>query len=256
MRTAILIFSIFAFGGTQTLAGAWLPASGDTKIIINQIEQKQQKRNVINFRHSEIYRSFLIEHGLSAKMALAAKGGQQSRFEPQSRHNSDETRLGLMLNMPLMATGLLPPFSYDLIKAALPFKSVKREKRATMTLGLHNEHDEYWSAFALADGISVGHFRIMQEVEFDRIRGPRRDWRNWLYRFTLGYRAIELGTEAHKFSDHRGTYQALAHSYIAHWKPRDKSWQLRLKNGLRRAPMVGLAVQKNDYLTLEWELRF
>ena len=254
MRSFIFSMLFVMICGTAQ-GGAWLPEKQTGKIIINQIEQTQQKPNIIHFRHRETYHSGLLEYGIGCNFAAVAKAGRQVRHEPNRRHEAHEARLGIMLNTPALATGLLPPFSYRLTKAALPFKTVRRDKRASLTLGVHNRLDETWSAFALADRIAVNRFRISQEVEFDRIRGPGRDWRNWLYRFALGYGALDVGTEAHHFIDYQGTYQALAHSYTIRWRPPQRAWQMRLKRGLRRAPMAG-AVQKNDYLTLEMEWAF
>jgi hypothetical protein len=43
------------------------------------------------------------------------------------------------------------------------------------------------------------------------------------------------------------------------WKPSGyglENWQMRLKSGTRRAPLGGLTIQKNDTLTLEFEMAF
>jgi hypothetical protein len=252
---AHFIFGLLAVSLGEAQAGAWLPETGTGKLIVTQIDQKQQRQNIVHFRHRELYRSVLIEYGLTGHFGLATKAGRQSRFLPGRRREAYEARLGVMLDTPALAGGLLPPFTFRLAKAALPFKQIKREKRAGMILGLFNELDETWTAFASADRITIQQFRIMQEVEFDRIRGKGRDWRNWLYRFMLGYGAVDIGTEAHHFADHGGAYRALAHSYVVQWNPPQRAWQMRLKTGHRRAPMAGV-VQKNDYLTLELEFAF
>jgi hypothetical protein len=140
-----------------------------------------------------------------------------------------------------------------------PLKNIQREKRASMTLGWLDDETQYWSALAQGDRISVGRLRVTQEVSFDRLRGKGRDWRNWLYRFTFGFADIDIGTEAYRFIDYNGTYQALSHSYYLKWKPSGyglENWQMRLKSGTHRAPLGGLAIQKNDTLTLEFEMAF
>ena len=103
-----------------------------------------------------------------------------------------------MFDTPALASGLLPPFVYQLAKAALPFKDMTREKRASMTLGLQDEAAIYMATLALADKISIGRFHIGQELELDQIRGGGRFSRNWLYRFTsvscrhIRQRGVEL----------------------------------------------------------------
>ena len=240
-------------------AGAWTLQKGEGKFILNQIEEKQDKANVVHFRHKEIYQSLLLEYGLSETIGIAVKREVKEAFLPQDGTRVHSTRLGLVLDTPAIATGLLPPFFYRLAKNMLQVKNIKREKRASMTLGWLDDEKQYWSVLAQGDRIFMGRFRITQEVEFDRLRGKGRDWRNWLYRFTLGFADVDIGTEARRFIDYTGTYQALSHSYYLQWKPSGfgpQNWQMRLKSGTRRAPLGGRATQKNETLTLEFEMAF
>ena len=247
----------------DAFSGAWLPEEGVTKLIANRIEQKQKKHNVQNFRHSETYQSLLLEYGATENIALTIKFAEQNRAEPQIRHTNEASRIGLMLNTPLLASGLLPPFTYRLAKAALPFKNIQRDKRASLTLGRGykadensgDDWDENWAVLALADRISINRFHITQEVELDQILGNGRHAGSWLYRFSLGLGAVSLGTEAQHYTDYANPYQALAHSYHLQFAPPTKIWKLRLKAGDRRAPMAG-KMQKNDYAVLEWKLKF
>ena len=202
-----------------TQAGAWVPQRGSGKLILNQIEQTQNRANVMNFRHKEIYQSLLLDYGLNDSFGITAKRGVQERFLPQDNARSHETRFGFTLNTPAIATGLLLPYVFRLAKSWLPVKQIKREKRVSMTLGWHNGRDEYWTASAQADRISVGRFRVTQEAEFDCVRGKGRDWRNWLYRFSLAFANVDIGSEAHHFIDYAGSYQALSHSYLMQWRP-------------------------------------
>jgi hypothetical protein len=121
----------------------------------------------MNFRHKEIYQSLLLDYGLNDSFGITAKRGVQERFLPQDNARSHETRFGFTLNTPAIATGLLLPYVFRLAKSWLPVKQIKREKRVSMTLGWHNGRDEYWTASAQADRISVGRFRVTQEAEFD-----------------------------------------------------------------------------------------
>jgi len=252
MRYLFLLLSV----PQGAFAGAWLPPKHDGKLIATGIEQTQKKQNIEHFSHRETYRSLLLEYGLSDGIGPAVKSGEQKRALPQGNKKSSEARLGLLIDTPGLATGLLPPFSYRLAKAALPFKNIDRQKRAAMTLGLDNDVDESWTALAFADRITINKFRMTQEVEFDRIRSTGRDWRTWLYRFSLGYDRIDIGSEATYFKDYAGGYHALAHSGFAQWTPPAHGFQLRVKYGERRPPMGQLSIQKNDYLTLEIEFNF
>lgn len=255
----VALIMVYAATFMAAHAGAWVPRKGEGKLILNQIEQRQDEANVVRFRHKEIYQSLLLEYGLSETIGIAAKRGVQKRFLPQGNSRTDETRFGITFNAPAIATGLLPPYFFGLAKKMLPLKNIQREKRASMTLGWLDDETQYWSALAQGDRISVGRLRVTQEVSFDRLRGKGRDWRNWLYRFTFGFADIDIGTEAHRFIDYNGTYQALSHSYYVQWKPsgyRLENWQMRLKSGTRRAPLGGLTIQKNDTLTLEFEMAF
>jgi hypothetical protein len=236
--------------------GAWLPEKDHGKAIANRIEQKQTRANIVNFRHQEIYQSLLLEYGLSDKFALAVKHGRQMRKQPSGTDYQDDSRLGLMFDTPALASGLLPPFTYRLAKAALPFKNISREKRATMTLGFQDDDDIYAATLAMADKISIGRFHIGQEIELDQIRGGGRFSRNWLYRFTLGFGPLTLGSEAVNFVDYRSSYASLTHSYYGQWSPRGRAWHIRLKDGTSRAPLGNAGVQKNDYLVLEMQIDF
>ena len=233
-----------------------MPEKDSGKLIANSIEQKQRAENIRYFRHKEIYQSLLLEYGLSDKYALIAKAGRQKARLPQGHRRNDENRLGLMFNTPALASGLLPPFVYQLAKAALPFKDMTREKRASMTLGLQDEADIYAATLALADKISIGRFHIGQEIELEQIRGGSRFSRNWLYRFNLGFGPVSLGSEALNYVDYRSPYSALTHSYFAEWSPKRRALKFRLKDGTSRSPLGNAGVQKNDYAVLEIEWRF
>lgn len=237
-------------------AGAWLPEKDSGKLIANRIEQTQAKDNIANFRHKETYQSLLLEYGLSDKFAFTAKSGWQKAHLPQGRRHYEESRLGVMLDTPMLASGLLPPFVYQLAKAALPFEDMNREKRATMTLGLQDASDIYTGTLALADKISIGRFHIGQEVELDQTRGGGRFSRSWLYRFTLGYGAITIGSEAVNFIDYHAPYASLLHTAYGQWSPRRRNWQIRLKDGTKRAPLGNVGVQKNEYWVVEVQIDF
>jgi len=198
----------------------------------------------------------LLEYGLSDKFALAAKHGQQKAALPQGHRRHEETRLGIMFYTPALASGLLPPFTYRLAKAALPFKNISREKRASIMLGLQDDDDVYAATLAMADKISVGRFHFGQEIELDQIYGGGRFARNWLYRFTLGFGPLTLGNEAVNHVDYRAPYASLTHSYYGQWSPRGRAWHIRLKDGTSRAPLGNAGVQKNDYLVLEIQIDF
>ena len=233
-----------------------MPEKDSGKLIANRIEQKQRAENIRYFRHKEIYQSLLLEYGLSDKYALIAKAGRQKARLPQGHRRNDEKRLGLMFNTPALASGLLPPFVYQLAKAALPLKDMTREKRASMTLGLQDEAAIYMATLALADKISIGRFHIGQELELDQIRGGGRFSRNWLYRFTVGFSAVTFGSKASNYVDYRSPYAALSHSYYGQWSPHGRAWRIRVKDGTSRAPLGNVGAQKNDYAVLEIEWRF
>ncbi len=258
MRLLNGCFMLLCADVSAACAGAWAPDKGTGKIIISDIETVQRRENISNFKHTETYRSVLVEYGLSDSLGVAVKSARSRRNAPQyDVAAQDETaQLGLIIDTPALATGLLPPFTYRLLKAVLPFDTIQRQKRAAMTLGLHETKDEFWTAFALGDVISVGRFRVAQQAEYERINSAERDWRTWIYRFTLGYGAFDIGTEAQKFEDFNGTYAALSHNYYVQWKPSTYSWGLRLKQGTSRAALDATGVQKNDYSAIEIEFAF
>ena len=162
----VALIMVYAATSMAAHAGAWVPRKGEGKLILNQIEQRQDEANVVRFRHKEIYQSLLLEYGLSEAIGIAAKRGVQKRFLPQGKSRTDETRFGITFNAPAIATGLLPPYFYGLAKKMLPLKNIQREKRASMTLGWLDDETQYWSALAQGDRISVGRLRVTQEVSF------------------------------------------------------------------------------------------
>ena len=256
MRFLVSVSFLLGSAFSSAYGGAWLPEKDHGKLIANRIEQKQTTENIIHFRHREIYRSLLLEYGLSDNFALAVKAGRQKSRMPQGHHRNEENRLGIMFDTQALATGLLPPFVYQLAKAALPFEDMAREKRASMTLGLQDEADIYAATLALADKISIGRFHIGQEIELEQIRGGSRFSRNWLYRFNLGFGPVSLGSEALNYVDYRSPYSALTHSYFAEWSPKRRALKFRLKDGTSRSPLGNAGVQKNDYAVLKIEWRF
>ena len=256
MRVLMSALSFLCSLGTFAHAGAWVPEKGSGKLIANRIEQKQARENIAHFRQQEIYQSLLLEYGLSDKFALIAKAGRQKARIPQGHRLYRESHLGVMFDTPALAAGLLPPYAFQLAKAALPSKDIRSEKRASMTLGLQDEVDIYAATLALADKISIGRFHIGQEVELDQTRGGGRFARNWLYRFTLGFGAVTIGSEAVNYVDYRSGYGALSHSYYGQYSPHGRAWRIRVKDGTSRAPLGNLGVQKNDYAVLEIEWRF
>jgi len=253
LATAFILLSGFT---SCAHAGAWVAEKDKGKLIANRIEHRQATQNIVHFRHQEIYRSLLLEYGLGDDFALTVKAGRQKSRLPQGRRRNEENRLGLMFDTKPLATGLLPPFVYQLAKAALPFKDMRREKRASLTLGLQDEVDIYMATLAPADKISIGRFHISQEIELDQIRGGGRFSRNWLYRFILGFGSVSLGSEALNYVDYRSPYGALTHNYYAEWSPEGRALKFRLKDGTSRAPLGNAGVQKNDYLALEMQIDF
>jgi hypothetical protein len=237
-------------------AGAWLPEQASGKIILSHIEQSQRAENVIHFQHGEIYQSLLAEYGLSKNFAVMAKYGQHRRAQPNGAVVSNDHRIGLMLNTPILASGLLPPYVYRLAKAALPVKNMRREKRASLTLGWQDETALFTASMALADKISFKRFHISQEVELDQMRGQGKLTRNWLYRFSLGYGGFDIGSEAGNFVDYINPFASLIHSSYAQWSPHGRNWQMRVKNGTSRAPLGARDVQKNDYWAFELQYNF
>lgn len=250
-------FSLFILmTASPAYAGAWLPDKTTGKLIVTHIEHKQREDNIVSFRHGEIYRSLLLEYGLSDSFALSAKRGQQARKQPSGKIQTNDTRIGVMMDTPKLATGRLPPFTYRLAKSALPREKLKREKRASLTLSLQDDIDVYAATLSLGDKVKIGRFNLTQEVEMDRVSGNKRDTRGWLYRFKLGYHGFQIGSETTRFIDYRSHYAALTHSTFAQWSPHGRNWQFRLKNGTSRAPLGNFGVQRNDYTTIEMQLNF
>lgn len=248
--------NLFAAAFFPAHAGAWLPEKKSGKIILSHIEQSQRAENIVNFRHKEFYQSLLWEYGAHDDFAVTAKYGQQRRTQPAVTHITHEYRLGLMFKTPKLASGLLPPYAFRLAKATLPIRTLKREKRASLTMGLQDENDIYIGTLALGDKITLGHFNLTQEVETERVWGHRRNRRSWLYRFKIGYDAYQIGTETTRFIDYESDYAELTHSAYGQWTPRGQKWQMRVKHGTSRAPLGLIDVQKNDYWVLELQYNF
>ena len=93
----VALIMVYAATSMAAHAGAWVPRKGEGKLILNQIDQRQDEANVVRFRHKEIYQSLLLEYGLSEAICIAAKRGVQKRFLPQGNSRTDETRFGITL---------------------------------------------------------------------------------------------------------------------------------------------------------------
>lgn len=50
----VALIMAYAAASMAAHAGAWVPRKGEGKLILNQIEQRQDEANVVRFRHKEI----------------------------------------------------------------------------------------------------------------------------------------------------------------------------------------------------------
>ena len=251
------------------LAGSWPANPGETKLLVDRLHETAQIRPFVAGQTREAaavdtdFSKLHLEYGLTPKLTLQAIAEHVSREKGRVTDRQDRLRLGLIVNTPSLATGLLPPYLYRGLKKLMPRQKISREKRAGLraaAIARHTEFDTkrdanhgYKTELVLADKISIGRFTLLQNIETGKIRMDDVDWRHSLYRLELGWgRRLTLGKETYFFDDRSSGFAALRHLETLSWHWPEHNLRVKFSHGDKRQSCF----IKSDVAALEFEIRF
>lgn len=244
LLTTILFSCIFP---SLCLAGAWPTERGTLKLSLSQFSQRHEFRLEAipqNQKLHQDYTGLLVEYGLTDKLTLTGKLSNARYRVSGDRSQAQARQLGLMLDTPYLASGLLPPYLFQFTKSFLPDLKLHREKRASFHVGAFHKEGQrtaqrpdrhgHFQVIALADKIMTGRFHILQEAEIGQRRGSGTYENEGLYRFSLGYKAWQISAQSTRYEDETNGYVSLAHGYRLRWKPADGKVEIALGRGHER----------------------
>ena len=257
----------------STQAGAWVAHEGQTKLSFSQERYANEfilpltgTRQTLH----ESYQAALVEYGVSENFTLSGKVFKSLFAADRRTTKRNEAQIGVMMNASKAATGLLPPYLFRLSKSLLPRLKLHSDKRASVLIGRferdtrnHNNTrhltDGNFTMLAMADKITAGRLHVMQEIESGETRLKYRMERNALYRFSVGYAAWQISSQAAQFQDEHTGFVSLSHSYRLRYKPSDGDWEITLGRGQRRVGQVllpGTNLLRGRQWSLELQRRF
>ena len=263
--TGLLLLSIIP----PALAGPWPAKTGETKLLINRMHETAQSRPLVAGRPRNAamvdtdFSKLHLEYGLTPKLTFAAIAEHIEQDKGRVTDRQSHLKLGLIVNAPSLATGLLPPYFYRGLRKLMPRQKISREKRAGLRASAfarhtifdtkRNANHGYETELALADKISIGRFTFLQNIETSKSRMEDIDWRHSLYRAQLGWNhRLTFGKETYFFDDRSSGFAALTHLETVswHWPKRN----MRVKFSLGDKRQSGFI--KSDVAAIEFEIRF
>lgn len=270
MRHAVMLLLPLLISGQTgpARAGAWVPPQGTGKATLSHIRHRQDiditlRDLTLTADLEETDTGLLLETGLSRKLTATLKANDARFAFAGVRQQTQSAALGLSLDAPALAVGLLPPFLFGLSKRAMPRARLQRERRASLAVALlHRQSEDHetgslWT-LAMADKITSGRFAVLQEVETSQTRLDEMTESAALYRFSLGFGAVQIGTQAEAF-DNGGNFLALNHSTRLGWQPPRADWQVTLARGRRRIAqpfLPGARIHRGRLWFLEIQRKF
>lgn len=253
----------------SALAGPWPAGPGETKLLLNRLHETAQNRPFVAGQTRNAasvdtdFSKLHLEYGLTPKLTVEAVAEHVTQDKGRVTDRQNHLKLGLIIDAPSLATGLLPPYVFRGLKKLLPAQKIAREKRAGLrasTLARHTEFDTqrdanhgYETELALADKISIGRFTLLQNVETGKTRMEDIDWRHSLYRLELGWNhRLTLGKETYFFDDRSSGFAALTHLETLSWHMPEHNMRVKFSYGDKR--QTGFV--KSDVAAVDFEIRF
>ena len=256
---------------SPALAGPWPAKPGETKLLVNRLHETAQSRPFVAGRLRDAasvdtdFSKLHLEYGLTPKLTFEAIAEHVSLDKGRVTDRQNHVKLGLVVNTPSLATGLLPPYFYRGLKKLMPAQKIAREKRAGLrasALARHTQFDTkrdanhgYETELALADKISIGRFTLLQNIETGKSRMEKVDWRHSLYRLELGWNhRLTFGKETYFFDDRssRSNFAALTHLETVSWHWPERNMRVKFSHGDKRQS----GFIKSDVAAVEFEIRF
>lgn len=260
---------LISLGDTPAFGAAWLVPQGDTKLLINRLQETAPNLNPnggpivhLGAARKELNKVH-IEYGVHDAITLDAIAEHAQDHLGSDKNSATFMRVGGRIRARHLETGLLPPYLYKGLQKLFPKTRSTRQKRATIGLGLVGRqtdfnnrrgtaHGHHWH-IALADKVSLGPIYFLQTVENGKTEMSGIDWRHSLYRFEIGWRhGLAFGTQAQFFDDENTGFAALTHLHTASWSWPDKQIKLTGSYGSKR--QTGFI--KSDVVALELEVTF
>ena len=261
-----LICLFYLLSSATAQAGAWVLPMDETKLSLNHSTHEQHivfPAIAGSFPLRDENTSLLMEHGLRDAYSVTAKLDYGTYSIAGQKSITQSAQIGLLVDAPKLATGLLPPFSYRVLKKLLPEDGIYRDRRASLGFGpLWRETDKWRSGthvtLAMADKIGFRRFHVTQEIEFSDIRLGKIKQRHGQYRFSLGFGNWQAGSQTNQFEDSTSGYVSLSHLYQLTWYTPDRDIEIILSRGHRRISQIsaGAMFHRGRLITLEFQRRF
>jgi hypothetical protein len=234
-----IILAAMVFTGHLPLpakAAAWLQEAGRGIVIIKQ-ESAQQEFTAqagLTYRQKLRFQEIYGEYGLTPRLTFTAKQGRE-KSSLSNRHATDDlTQSGLRVATPALATGLLPPFTYDILsKLAEPIR-LDRQKKAALHIFVMHYAGETAPGFAveLADKIFTPNWSFTQSLRLSQSRSSRLHWSQASWSWVAGYRdRLFYGRQAEIFENAKSGYRDIRQYDFIEYAFRDSPLALRLAHG-------------------------
>ena len=200
-----------------------------------------------DYRLQETFISLLVEHGATARHDSLGQSEPPTHARVPCKLMKPKTgQLGLQVDVPTLATGLLPPYIFQGLKTLFPKRRWRREKRASVQGGLDwqtaqhttrpsgNPQNGYHLGLSLADKITLGRVSVLQEVDYSETRLSREHHIQGQYRFSLLRGNWQIGSQAKQFENQTSGYLSLTQSTRLTWKPALYPFEISFGRGSTR----------------------
>ena len=225
-----------AYAALSANAAAWLQEEGTGIVIIKQ-ESAQQNfaaPSGLSYDQKLRFQEIYGEYGLTPRFTLTAKQGRQ-KYSLSNRHAMhDLTQSGLRIATPALASGLLPPFTYDILsKLAEPTRLDRQKKAALHIFAMHYAGETAPGlAIELADKIFTPNWSFIQSLRLSQSRSSRLHWSQASWSWVAGYRnRLFYGRRAEIFEDGKSGYRDIRQYDFVEYGFRDSSLALRVARG-------------------------
>ncbi|MDG2496038.1 MAG: hypothetical protein P8N62_05910 [Alphaproteobacteria bacterium] len=247
----IVVFSVAVFFlASPASAGAWGLGVGESKAILQYGSGDQPVQFPLaparDYRLQETFISLLVEHGATARTTLLGKASHKRVREALQTYETQTGQLGLQVDVPALATGLLPPYIFQGLKTLFPKRRWRREKRASVQGGLDwqtaqrttrpsgSPQNGYHLGLSLADKITLGRVSVLQEVDYSETRLSREHHIAGQYQLSLRRGNWQIGSQAQQFENQTSGYLSLTQSTRLTWKPALYPFEISFGRGSTR----------------------
>ncbi len=230
----------------------------------------EQKRVLVKFGRSnkpgpDSYAGYqktqevFLQMGLSTNWMMDAKLYEETDSGEGRHQNVHFFEAGLHRNAPILAVGLLLPYSETLLRHLFSDFEIKRNTVASVgfNVGRHDirinipsRHDStelYGFKLIMADRLDIGALSMTQQVTLARREHGNDTWFNGEYKFELGWRnQYYFCNQTMFFKEAPSGYQDIQHWRSIAWQPHETDWRIGLGHGKLRRHNGGKARRRTQ----------